>query len=65
MVGRCRGAMPRFFYNSATKKCERFLYGGCDGNDNNFETMGECQQICDGTVCLFVVYDNEESFLPS
>ena len=23
-----------------------FLYGGCDGNENNFETKEECEKKC-------------------
>ncbi|KAF7248459.1 Fused toxin protein [Varanus komodoensis] len=30
----------------ASKKCERFIYGGCDGNKNNFKTLKECRQTC-------------------
>lgn len=45
-VGPCRAALPRFFYNSATKQCESFIYGGCDGNENNFETEQACKNRC-------------------
>lgn len=45
-VGNCRGAMPRFFFNPATRSCEGFIYGGCDANENNFETHEECEQVC-------------------
>jgi hypothetical protein len=27
VIGPCRGAMPRFFFNRTTHKCESFLYG--------------------------------------
>lgn len=36
-----------FFYNSQTGQCEEFNYGGCFGNENNFETIEECQETCD------------------
>ena len=26
--------------------CEEFIYGGCGGNENNFETLEECNQQC-------------------
>uniref|UniRef100_A0A803TFV7 BPTI/Kunitz inhibitor domain-containing protein n=1 Tax=Anolis carolinensis TaxID=28377 RepID=A0A803TFV7_ANOCA len=44
--GHCRGNMPRFFFNSTSRRCEKFIYGGCSGNGNNFETREECHQVC-------------------
>ena len=45
-TGPCRAMMPRYFFNSATRKCERFNYGGCAGNANNFETEDSCKSFC-------------------
>jgi hypothetical protein len=45
-VGTCRALMPRFYYNSATKTCESFNYGGCQGNANNFDTKAGCEKAC-------------------
>lgn len=28
----------RFFFDTVEGKCRKFHYGGCDGNDNNFDT---------------------------
>lgn len=44
--GRCRGYFPRFWYNEATKSCEPFIYGGCQGNENNFMTKEACEEAC-------------------
>ncbi len=33
-VGLCRAYIPSYFYNSTSGTCERFIYGGCGGNDN-------------------------------
>ena len=45
-VGVCKAALPRFYYNSTTKSCEQFIYGGCRGNGNNFKTKAECEALC-------------------
>uniref|UniRef100_A0A8B9EMY1 Uncharacterized protein n=1 Tax=Anser cygnoides TaxID=8845 RepID=A0A8B9EMY1_ANSCY len=44
--GPCRGHFYRYAYNPATGTCRVFLYGGCRGNANNFETLKECQRAC-------------------
>ncbi|XP_045152669.1 tissue factor pathway inhibitor isoform X2 [Echinops telfairi] len=49
-VGICRGYITRYFYNKESKKCERFKYGGCLGNMNNFESLEECKSSCEDTV---------------
>nr|AUF41096.1 protease inhibitor-like protein [Anastrepha fraterculus] len=45
-IGPCRKADPKFFYNSEKKACEDFLYGGCKGNDNRFDTKEEYEKTC-------------------
>ncbi|CAL1298899.1 unnamed protein product [Larinioides sclopetarius] len=45
-LGPCRGAFPRFFFNKQTGQCERFSYGGCDGNSNNFMSKEDCEAVC-------------------
>uniref|UniRef100_A0A452H228 ribonuclease H n=1 Tax=Gopherus agassizii TaxID=38772 RepID=A0A452H228_9SAUR len=44
--GPCFTYMSRYFYNSVTKRCEEFVYGGCQGNGNRFPNMDECLQTC-------------------
>ena len=44
--GLCRGYFPRHYYNGKSGKCEKFIYGGCGGNDNNFATQEECEKSC-------------------
>ncbi|XP_077980497.1 kappaPI-actitoxin-Avd3b-like [Glandiceps talaboti] len=45
-IGICRMALPRWYYNKKTKTCTEFIYGGCKGNANNFETFQECAATC-------------------
>ncbi|CAM4545777.1 unnamed protein product [Lepidochelys kempii] len=44
--GPCKGRIPRYFYNPASRTCESFIYGGCKGNKNNFKTKAECVRAC-------------------
>uniref|UniRef100_A0A914BUD1 BPTI/Kunitz inhibitor domain-containing protein n=1 Tax=Acrobeloides nanus TaxID=290746 RepID=A0A914BUD1_9BILA len=44
--GRCRGHIVRYYYDEKSGKCEQFIYGGCDGNHNNFETLKQCREAC-------------------
>ncbi|XP_003374931.1 putative kunitz/Bovine pancreatic trypsin inhibitor domain protein [Trichinella spiralis] len=44
--GPCFGYIVRFYYNPRNMRCEVFVYGGCGGNSNNFETKEACNQIC-------------------
>jgi len=45
-VGSCSDTLKRFYYNSITNRCEKFIYKGCGGNDNNFETKRHCETTC-------------------
>lgn len=46
VIGKCRAAIPRFYFDGESQECEQFYYGGCDGNANNFETKGDCDAKC-------------------
>ncbi|KFD56213.1 hypothetical protein M514_02991 [Trichuris suis] len=44
--GPCHRAMLRWYYDPKHNICRVFLYGGCEGNSNNFETEKQCDQTC-------------------
>ncbi|XP_044738399.1 PI-actitoxin-Aeq3c-like [Chrysoperla carnea] len=46
--GHCRALFPRWRYDSETKKCYEFGFGGCDGNGNNFLSEKDCMKYCEG-----------------
>ncbi|XP_031335177.1 hemolymph trypsin inhibitor B-like [Photinus pyralis] len=46
--GFCRARLYRWVYSPVMKKCVNFDYGGCAGNENNFETFEECMSFCSG-----------------
>uniref|UniRef100_UPI00398E5ACD kunitz-type protease inhibitor 2 n=1 Tax=Pristiophorus japonicus TaxID=55135 RepID=UPI00398E5ACD len=47
-VGNCRAAFPRWYFDPKTQICNMFIYGGCRGNKNNYESEGECIAACAG-----------------
>eukprot|EP00735_Rhodelphis_limneticus_P008981 TRINITY_DN243_c0_g1::TRINITY_DN243_c0_g1_i1::g.1726::m.1726 TRINITY_DN243_c0_g1::TRINITY_DN243_c0_g1_i1::g.1726 ORF type:complete len:144 (+),score=11.62,sp/P0DN08/VKT53_ANEVI/47.22/2e-16,Kunitz_BPTI/PF00014.18/8.4e-19,Kunitz_BPTI/PF00014.18/3.9e+03,Kelch_3/PF13415.1/8.8e+03,Kelch_3/PF13415.1/2.9 TRINITY_DN243_c0_g1_i1:55-432(+) len=45
-IGTCKAMMRKYRYNPDTAECEIFVYGGCGGNGNNFNTLEDCQKAC-------------------
>ncbi|XP_063533694.1 tissue factor pathway inhibitor-like [Cydia strobilella] len=44
--GRCLGHFTKFYYDVNEKVCKSFVYGGCAGNENNFERELLCRNRC-------------------
>ena len=38
--------LRKFRYDSESKKCVVFIYGGCGGTENRFSTISECVNTC-------------------
>lgn len=47
-TGMCRAAFPKFYYDSDSASCQSFVYGGCGGNANKFDSLEECMSACSG-----------------
>ena len=44
--GPCKAYMPRYYFDPAVGECKEFIYGGCQGNENNFMTKEACEAMC-------------------
>uniref|UniRef100_A0A158R5Y4 Kunitz/Bovine pancreatic trypsin inhibitor domain protein n=1 Tax=Syphacia muris TaxID=451379 RepID=A0A158R5Y4_9BILA len=44
--GPCDKTVIKYGYNSLTGLCQKFKYGGCLGNLNNFDSMKDCTEVC-------------------
>ena len=42
----CQQNTTRFYYDIKLAVCRSFVYTGCHGNANNFETLEECEAQC-------------------
>ncbi|XP_038615324.1 carboxypeptidase inhibitor SmCI-like isoform X2 [Tachyglossus aculeatus] len=45
-VGPCKTFITMYYFNAKANRCKLFIYGGCEGNENRFYTLDECQEIC-------------------
>lgn len=51
-TGPCKAIHPRFYFDSYEQNCKEFIYGGCLGNENNFEELSDCEDKCGNVVRL-------------
>ncbi len=61
--GNCRSFTPRWSYDAGSGQCVRFVYSGCGGNANNFESQEECNQRCRG-MCVGRLYWGSNTVTP-
>nr|CAH8853326.1 unnamed protein product [Trichobilharzia regenti] len=45
-TGRCRAAIPSYYYDPSSNTCKVFTYGGCGGNGNRFPSKEACEKAC-------------------
>ncbi|XP_051982460.1 LOW QUALITY PROTEIN: amyloid-beta A4 protein-like [Xyrauchen texanus] len=45
-TGPCRAMLPRWYFVREEGHCAPFIYGGCGGNRNNFESEEYCLSVC-------------------
>uniref|UniRef100_A0A8D1D144 Eppin-like n=1 Tax=Sus scrofa TaxID=9823 RepID=A0A8D1D144_PIG len=44
--GPCLAFFHRWWYDKTNNTCSIFIYGGCKGNHNNFQSQDMCQRFC-------------------
>jgi len=59
--GPCLANMPRWTFNRATRTCEQFVYGGCQGNKNSFGSKAECEKKCGVTFGKGIVFARDHT----
>ena len=50
-TGLCKALFYRYYYNSETCECDKFIYGGCGGNANNFDSLSDCEAAGEECAC--------------
>uniref|UniRef100_A0A8C9YYV0 Amyloid-beta A4 protein n=1 Tax=Sander lucioperca TaxID=283035 RepID=A0A8C9YYV0_SANLU len=45
-TGPCRAMLPRWYFDHQEGRCAQFIYGGCGGNRNNFDSEEYCLSVC-------------------
>lgn len=47
-TGTCRDQFSKWYYDPFKQDCFLFNYGGCEGNENRFDTHEACTKFCRG-----------------
>ncbi|VDP14869.1 unnamed protein product [Soboliphyme baturini] len=49
----CIAQVQRWWFNPATQMCMPFIYNGCGGNSNRFDSRERCESYCGSLGCPF------------
>ncbi|XP_014905651.1 amyloid beta (A4) precursor protein a isoform X1 [Poecilia latipinna] len=49
-TGPCRAMLPRWYFDRQEGRCVQFIYGGCGGNRNNFDSEEYCLAVCSSVI---------------
>lgn len=44
--GPCLEERPSWYYDAQSRRCQAFVYGGCGGNANRFDSEEQCERQC-------------------
>lgn len=44
--GDCDDSITAYYYDAQHEMCQAFIYGGCSGNANRFQTEEQCERLC-------------------
>jgi hypothetical protein len=54
-AGSCDVYTQSYYFNPFHARCEPFIYGGCGGNANRFDTLQACEQRCNQSACPIII----------
>ena len=49
VTGVCRAGIPLWGFDNENATCAEFVYGGCGGNLNAFDSKEDCEEVCSGS----------------
>lgn len=55
-MGGCRATLGYVYFDTETKTCKDFIWGGCDGNENRFRSTEDCEKVC----AKWMLHQNQE-----
>ena len=61
MSGNCDDALNKYFYDPASDECLMFVYTGCKGNKNRFDSREACMRKCGGFSKYSAIFRNGNS----
>ena len=52
-TGQCDDAFRRWYHDPASGSCQPFIWGGCGGNANRYDSQAACQAACPPPVSVY------------